>query len=287
LGCPDWPGCYGRLLGVPEQVHELAQAARAFPDRPVHAGKAWKEMIHRYAASTLGLLVLALAISAWRRTRRVATLESALLGLVIAQAALGMWTVTLLLKPAIVTLHLLGGMATWAILFLLMRREVYPGAVLLPLGRLAVAVVFVQIGLGGWMSSNYASLACPDFPTCRNGNWWPGVGFADFGQAFALLRDLGAAAGGAALTAIHLTHRLGALVVLLVVGAFGRRLLKGGRRSGAVVLGALALQLGLGIANVVFALPLPIAVLHNLGAAALLGVLLATARGTVIRPPSP
>lgn len=277
LACPDWPGCYGQLIGVPAATHEMAQATQAFPGRAIDAGKAWKEMVHRYAAATLGLLVLAIAVSAWRTRRRLLAAENALLLLIVLQAALGMWTVTLLLKPAIVTLHLLGGMATWALLVLLWHRRERPAAPRLStFGRVALAVVFLQIGLGGWVSSNYAALACNQFPSCRAGLWWPAT---DFGHGFTLLRELGTTAGGealslAALTAIHLGHRGGALLVLLVVGAYALRCRQDAPRRGNLILGALALQLALGIANVWLQLPLALAVLHNLGAAGLVGSLI-------------
>lgn len=277
LGCPDWPGCYGHLVGVPAAGHELAAAAIHFPGQAVDTGKAWTEMSHRYAAGTLGLLVLGIAISAWRRQRRLVAAENGLLLLIVLQAALGMWTVTLLLKPVIVTLHLLGGMATWGTLVHLLRRETRGK---LPrrshFGHLALGLVFLQIGLGGWVSSNYAALACNQFPTCLSGEWWPAT---EFGPGFTLLRELGSTASGeplsfAALTAIHLAHRLGALLVLLVVGAYGLRCLRRGAAGGKLIVGALALQISLGIANVLLQLPLPLAVAHNLGAAALLGALL-------------
>jgi heme a synthase len=146
-----------------------------------------------------------------------------------------------------------------------------------------VAVVFAQIALGGWVSSNYAALACVEFPACRNGEFLPQLTAADLSHGFTLLRELGATASGealpaAALTAIHLMHRAGALVVLLVVGRYGLRCLRTGRGGGALILAALALQIGLGISNVLFSLPLPVAVLHNLGAALLLTALLASAQ---------
>jgi cytochrome c oxidase assembly protein subunit 15 len=260
LGCPDWPGCYGHLVGVPESAAEHEVAASAFPGKPVEVGKAWKEMIHRYAAGTLGLLILGIAISAWRRAGSSRPwLETGLVGLVVFQALLGMWTVTLLLKPVIVTAHLLGGMATWALLVLcLARAKVSTGETALPgrstrlLGRAALVALVGQIALGGWVSSNYAALACPDFPACR-GAWLPIDGP----------------------TFIHMIHRLGALLVLVIVGAYATLLLRQSatRRLGALLVGLLALQVGLGIANVLLSLPLPVAVAHNLGAALLLATL--------------
>ena len=284
LGCPDWPGCYGQLVGVPDQAHEIAAAQAAFPGKPVEAPKAWKEMIHRYAAGALGLVIAALALRAWRQRTRSPWLELGLLAVVSGQALLGMLTVTRLLKPLIVTSHLLGGMTTLALLVLLWLRLRPAGpapTVSSPLRLLAgaaLAVVVVQIALGGWVSSNYAAAICADFPTCQ-GSWWPTM---DAHHAFTLDRELGATAGGAllpaaALTAIHWAHRLFAGVVLVVVGGFGIRLL-GQRRlngHGLVLLAALAVQISLGIANVLLQLPLPLTVAHNTGAALLLCAVLA------------
>ena len=286
LGCPDWPGCYGQLIGVPEQAHEVNAARSAFPTKPVEAPKAWKEMIHRYAAGTLGLAIAGLAVMAWRqRKRRAPWLETTLVAVVLAQALLGMLTVTKLLKPVIVTSHLLGGMTTLAILTLLWlggRRPARHGtrtpAGLRLLASAALASVFVQIALGGWVSSNYAAAICSDFPTCQ-GSWWPEM---DSHHAFTLDRELGATASGAllpaaALTAIHWSHRLFAGLVLLIVGSFGLRILgqPGGRRYGLGLLVALLVQISLGIANVSLQLPLPLAVAHNAGAALLLCATLA------------
>lgn len=267
LGCPDWPGCYGQMIGVPAAAHDPARA--------------WKEMSHRYLAGTLGLAILALTVLAWRqRSRPLAT--SLLAAVVVFQALLGMWTVTLLLKPVIVTAHLLGGMATLALLVWLLldasaSRAPLPARTRL-LARIALGVVIVQIALGGWVSSNYAALACADFPTCR-GSWWPTM---DFAHAFTVLRELGETADGgglpfAALTAIHWSHRLWALVVLLTVGALAWTLVRvpAWRRAGLGLATLLLLQAGLGIANVLLSLPLPLAVAHNVGAALLLAALVA------------
>ena len=312
LGCPDWPGCYGHLIGVPDAVPEQHAASQAFPQRPVDTGKAWKEMIHRYCAGTLGVLILALCLLSWRRELRQyqsPALPTALLGIVGLQAALGMWTVTLLLKPVIVTLHLLGGMSTLALLVALSLREslIDPshrrrpvssalgfldsglrrndwGEIYLSFLRstafLALLVVIAQIALGGWVSSNYAALACTGIPLCQ-GAWVPSM---DFAQAFSLHRELGQTAEGgllsfAALTAIHWSHRAGALIVVLVVGSLARGLLKTGeprwRHWGILLLCVLGVQVGLGIANILLSLPLALAVGHNLGAACLLSVTLA------------
>lgn len=290
LGCPDWPGCYGHLA-VPTTAEAHAAASQAFPGKPLEAHKAWKEMIHRYAAGSLGLLILAIAVQSWRRNsrrRHSPLVPTLLLGLVIGQALLGMWTVTLLLKPVIVTAHLIGGMSTFALLLWLFCRrnmeysENHLGGLRL-WALLGLLVVFAQIALGGWVSSNYAALMCNDFPTCRDGLWLPS---ADFAQGFQLQRELGYTAGGEllpsqAMTAIHLVHRGGALAVLLVVGGLALFLWRHPalRGVGAAMVLALALQIGLGIGNVLAGLPLPLAVAHNAGAALLLGTLIvATAR---------
>jgi cytochrome c oxidase assembly protein subunit 15 len=282
LGCPDWPGCYGHWLGVPDAQHEQHAAAQAFPERPVDTGKAWKEMLHRYLAGTLGLLILTLTILSWRRelrSRQSPALPTALLGIVGLQAALGMWTVTLLLKPVIVTLHLLGGMTTLSILAGMVMAQRTTGAEATlrspasPLALAALLAVIVQIALGGWVSSNYAALACPDFPTCQ-GQWRPAM---DFSHAFTLHRELGQTADGqllslAALTAIHWTHRLGAVVVALIVSTLALSLIRrqGWRTWGSLLAGLLLAQIALGIGNVLWSLPLALAVAHNLGAACLL-----------------
>ena len=282
LGCPDWPGCYGHLVGVPQTAAEQAAALVSHPDKPVETAKAWKEMVHRYFAGTLGLLILALTALAWRyRIARVTT--TLLAGTVVFQALLGMWTVTLLLKPVIVTSHLLGGMTTLALLVWLAtyrapgsaqgsRRMERPAALRL-LAFAALLIVIAQISLGGWVSSNYAALVCSELPTCQ-GAWLPSM---DFTQGFTLRRELGQSADGqwlsfSAMTAIHWAHRIGALAVLVTVGGLAMRLTRSPvwRRWGLMLAGMLALQVGLGVANVLLQLPLPIAVAHNLGAALLL-----------------
>ncbi len=283
LGCPDWPGCYGHVT-VPNEAHELAAAQAKFPGQTVEIRKGWIEMIHRYFASALGLLIIAIAVLSWRRRKEAVqglTLPFLLVALVVFQGLLGMWTVTLRLYPAVVTAHLIGGMTTLALLtWLLMRNlrstSAYPVAHHDGFKRpalLALAVLALQIVLGGWVSTNYAALACTDFPLCH-GTIAP---VADYANGFYPLRDLGRTATGAllhqdALTAIHWAHRIGALVTFLVVAYLGLRLLGNDqfKRLGVAVLCALALQLALGIANVLLSLPLPLAVAHNAGAALLL-----------------
>lgn len=284
LGCPDWPGCYGQLIGVPDEAHEVAKAEQAFPGKSMDPGRAWKEMFHRYLAGMLGLLILATAVSAWRRraeTGRPPWLASALVLLVAFQATLGKWTVTMLLQPAIVTLHLLGGMAIFALLLWLALREInLPPAQaargLRPWAAAGLAVLVAQIALGGWVSTNYAALACADFPACH-GEWLPKM---DFENAFHVLRELGVTAAGAplsyeALTAIHWSHRLVALVTLGYVGFLALWALRTPplRVAGAALLVLLLAQAGLGIANVLLRLPVVLAVAHNAGAALLLAAL--------------
>jgi heme a synthase len=290
LGCPDWPGCYGHLT-VPHS--ELAQ--QVFPQKPLEAHKAWKEMAHRYFAGTLGLLILAVCVMAWLNRGRMATspvVPSILLMLVMFQAALGMWTVTLLLKPVIVSLHLLGGMATLALLAWvasgrwLCLAPPSPSSKHLRLwSLLGLVVLACQIALGGWTSSNYAALACTDFPTCQS-VWWPQL---DFAKAFHLMHEVGMNADGSqlsmeSLTAIHLAHRIGALLTFVYLGWLGIRLWRAPemRRLGTALVGLLLLQVSLGISNVVFSLPLPVAVAHNAGAALLL-VALVVINSIIIR----
>ncbi len=286
LGCPDWPGCYGQLIGVPDEVHEVARAEQAFPGKPVDTGRAWKEMFHRYLAGTLGLLILAIAAIAWQKRGEIGRppwLATLLVAVVAFQATLGMWTVTMLLKPAIVTLHLLGGMAVFALLMWLALREINPqpapaavARVLRPWAAAGLAVLAVQIALGGWVSANYAALACIDFPTCQ-GLWLPEM---DFASGFHVARELGVTAAGVplsqeALNAIHWSHRAGALVTLAYIGVLALWALRipSLRTAGAVLLVLLVAQAGLGIANVLLRVPLVLAAAHNAGAALLLAAL--------------
>jgi len=267
LGCPDWPGCYGHVY--PQVEHGFA--------------KALHEMVHRYFASSLGLVIAVLLVWAVvnRRDRGQPLLAVAVLfALVCVQGSLGALTVTLLLKPLIVTAHLLGGLSTLALLWWLSlepsRRDLAEGERVLRGVALAVLPLLVmQIALGGWTSTNYAAVACPDFPTCQQ-TWWPKT---DYHDAFVLWRGLGIDYEGGVLAhparvAIHWTHRLGALVAgsaLLVLGlltvlrAKTRRL----RVAGGLLMAAVCLQISIGIATVLWGVPLPLATAHNAGAALL------------------
>jgi cytochrome c oxidase assembly protein subunit 15 len=281
LGCPDWPGCYG-FLGVPMSEHKQALAEARFPEAPVEVAKGWYEMVHRYFAGALGLVILGLAVQALRRRGEPGQplkLPLFLLALVTLQAAFGMWTVTLKLWPQVVTAHLLGGFATLSLLFLLTLRLSGPAPVmprlsarLRSLAALALLLVVGQVALGGWVSSNYAAVACVDLPTCH-GEWWSAM---DFANGFHLTQHIGPNYLGGQLdsdarTAIHMSHRLGALLLSLVLLLLAWRLRANGlpRLAGLLLL-ALALQISLGISNVVFHLPLLVAVAHNLGGAVLL-----------------
>ncbi|HTO56766.1 MAG TPA: COX15/CtaA family protein [Pseudomonadales bacterium] len=280
LGCPDWPGCYG-YLSVPGAAANVETAEARFPHAPFEAHKAWPEMVHRYFAGTLGLLIFAIA-ALGVRDRATAPLRLTLLlaGLVVLQAAFGMWTVTLKLWPQVVTTHLLGGFATLSLLWLLYLRLDPPPAlpaVLRAHAVLALAAVIVQVMLGGWTTSNYAALACPDFPTCQ-GHWWPPMDAAD---GFDVFQDigpnyLGGLLDNSARVAIHMGHRIGALVVFFVVGTLALRLrpISAGAALGNLLLVTLLTQVALGISNVVFTLPLPVATAHNgVGAVLLLEVI--------------
>ncbi len=288
LGCPDWPGCYGQLT-VPNEEHEHAAAAAAFPDKPLETHKAWHEMIHRYVATTLGLTIVGiagLALANRRDPRQPVGLPVTLLALVIFQGLLGMWTVTLLVKPLIVVAHLLGGLSTLGLTFWLILEARRQRAMSAPRvtrrafapAVFALVVLMLQIALGGWTSSNYAALACPDLPGCL-GQWWPGQ--ADWSEAFVLWRGLGINYEGGVLdaearVAIHFAHRLGALLTLIVMLAVGSRATRERQfpppvvQAGWLVLGAVTLQVILGISTVWFGLPLWVATAHNGGAALLL-----------------
>jgi cytochrome c oxidase assembly protein subunit 15 len=284
LGCPDWPGCYG-FLHVPTSGEDIAAAEVRHPDSPLEAGKAWAEMVHRYFASGLGLVILVIAVIAWRNAGRglPVRLPYALLAVVILQGAFGAWTVTLKLWPQVVTAHLLGGFATLALLWITALRAGFLERLRVPPetarhAAFALACVVVQVALGGWVTSNYAALACPDFPTCHDA-WLPA---ADFARGFDLFQSVGPNYLGGMLesdarVAIQIAHRLGALVVLAVVGSLAWRLIVNGCELGAWLAGILVAQLTLGVLNVVLALPLAIATLHNA-----VGALLTIAIVTVV-----
>lgn len=288
LGCPDWPGCYGHLLGVPESTQEILQANQAFPERAVEADKAWKEMIHRYLAGVLGILIVFMAAMALRNRKdpgQPVGWPVFLVFLVVFQSLLGMWTVTLLLKPVIVMLHLIGGFAVLSLLWwtylstgterLIYRQRLDPA--ILPMLVIGLLLLIGQIILGGWTSANYAALACTDFPTCQ-GQWWPPM---DFREGFVFWRGIGTnyefgVLDNPARTAIHLSHRYMAVVVagywaiLLVYLLATSNATASLRTAGVVTLLLLLIQLTLGVSNIVMHLPIAVAVMHNGGAALLL-----------------
>jgi heme a synthase len=285
LGCPDWPGCYGTLT-VPQSESAIAKAQTIYPDSPVENGKAWKEMIHRYIAGALGLVVLALFVLAWKNKHKISVspiLTSILLAVITFQAALGMWTVTMLLKPVIVSAHLIGGMTTLGLLAWIAHRHwgQYSSSIVQSSGmrnliRFSLAIILMQIFLGGWTSTNYAALACTDFPRCH-GEWMPNM---DFKDAFHMVRDLGQSADGgnltlASLTAIQWTHRVGAAITLIYLGFLALNGLKYTplKSLSIALITVLIAQIGLGIANLILHLPLVLAVAHNAGAALLVIIL--------------
>ncbi|WNO59804.1 COX15/CtaA family protein [Rheinheimera sp. MMS21-TC3] len=283
LGCPDWPGCYG-FLKVPQQEHHIAQAMQAFPDRPVHAEKAWNEMIHRYFAGTLGLLIAFIFISSWWRSAKPKLLPSILVVLVIFQAALGMWTVTLNLLPLVVMGHLLGGFAILSLLALYWLKHqpklpAQPELIgLKPLANFAVILLIVQIALGGWTAANYAALACIELPICEPG-WLQRM---DLVAAFDLHLghddyEYGVMSAEARQT-VHILHRFGALITVSVLAIFlwqlwQRAIQPRVRKLTLIAAILLACQFCLGLMNVVLHLPLANAVAHNVVAANLLMVL--------------
>jgi heme a synthase len=291
LGCPDWPGCYGQA--TPLAAHaDIASAQAAMPSGPVTHSKAWIEMVHRYLATGVGVLIVVLTVSAWL-ARKSRGLENApnpwwptiTLVWVCIQGAFGALTVTMKLFPAIVSLHLLGGYALLALLAWQVAQAslrgagsspaVVPGALRSAVWA-ALAMLLVQAASGAWVSTNYAVLACTEFPQCQGG-WWPDMNFA---QGFELWRPLGLGSQGdpisfQALTAIHFTHRLLAGLTLLVLSAVAARLwrIKPLHRVTRLLAALLALQVITGVSNVVLGWPLLAAVLHTGGAGAMLAVL--------------
>jgi len=281
LGCPDWPGCYGFVspIGAREQI---AAAVKELPSGPVTPAKAWIEMIHRYLAMTVGALILVLAVASWVDRRRVAISPwwpTATLVWVVVQGLFGKYTVTLKLYPAIVTLHLLGGILL--LILLAVQREAYmPRRISVPEGWRAAAwvaalLLLLQIALGGWVSTNYAVLACRGFPDC-NGSWWPPM---DFDAGFEFLRHLGRTGSGEllsfeALVAIHYVHRAFAVVASLALALLAAGLVRcpdaGARRLGWLLAGLLLLQLASGLSNIVLEWPIVAALVHSGGAAALM-----------------
>ncbi len=284
LGCPDWPGCYG-LLSVP-QGEQIEAANQAFPERQVESQKAWNEMIHRYLAGSLGLLIVGLAIGGWRHSRFVRGLTLGLVALVVFQSLLGMWTVTMKLNPLVVLAHLLGGFSIFALLCLLATRlrqagkRAHHANSLAPAGAkrillVALIVVMLQVLLGGWTSANYAATACVELPICESG-WSQRL---DIKGAF----SLPATADGSyeygrhdyqQRMTIHVFHRFGAVLTTIIVGLAIVQLAKA-RRTGASIWLTLLLtgQLTLGLVNVIAHLPIAVAVAHNGGAALLFATL--------------
>ncbi|RJF97632.1 COX15/CtaA family protein [Noviherbaspirillum saxi] len=300
LGCPDWPGCYGHAN--PLQAHEQISAAEAaMPTGPVTVAKAWIEMIHRYLAMAVGVLIISIMVIAWRgwiKSRRAdlrfsPTLPTLLLAFVCLQGAFGAWTVTLKLQPVIVTIHLLLGMFLLSMLVWLGAREnmhhpvAAPARSLQRMAAVALILLFLQIALGGWVSTNYAALACTDFPLCH-GRVIPDM---DFEHGFTLWRHLGKTADGeylpfAALTAVHWVHRNFAFVVVIFIAWLAHKALHiEGLRSNArwllIVLGA---QFLTGMSTIFLKWPLALAVIHNGGAALL--VLLLTMLNYRVRIPA-
>lgn len=298
LGCPDWPTCYGHVLW-PNTEHEINKANQAFPDMPVIDGKAWPEMVHRYFAASLGFIAILLVINAIKNRKSHQQIKSDqpfklpifLLAFVILQGLFGMWTVTLKLWPQVVTAHLLGGFTTLSLLWLLTLRlsntrwylplsDWQKLNALRPLAVFTLVVVVIQISLGGWTTSNYAAVACPDLPTCQ-GQWWPAMSFYEGFNFFQAVGPnyLGGMMDNEARISIHMMHRLGAIVTTVVTIILCLRLLSHAgaeqtRRMAYIILIVLVLQVLLGLSNIFFHFPLSVAVAHNLGGACLLLVLL-------------
>ncbi len=279
LGCPDWPGCYGHIYPNAGLMEVHGGHLQSQPGLPF--AKALHEMIHRYFATTLGIIIFSLLVWAlrFRQDRDQPLVPVALLFVVVClQGALGALTVTLLLRPLIVTAHLLGGLTTLGLLWWLSqtpetRRLTERETALRKYALIGFAALLLQIALGGWTSTNYAAVACPDFPTCQY-SWWPHM---DYRNAFVLWRALGLDYEGGVLAnparvAIHFTHRLGALVagsilISLGVSAVAGAKSRGLKRAGLLLVLAVAVQISIGVATVHWGVPLPLATLHNAGAA--------------------
>ncbi len=282
LGCPDWPGCYGSASPLGATAH-ITAAQNAMPTGPVTHGKAWVEMVHRYMATGVGVLIIVLTVLTWRTWRqdRQQAVHPLWPGITLVwvclQGAFGALTVTMKLFPAIVTLHLMLAIGLLALLTLQAVR--YEGWRSVPVSGaqrtglwLALVLLLLQIALGGWVSTNYAVLACSDFPTCQ-GQWWPAMNW----QGFALWRELGHGVDGqplpfAALASIHYVHRCMAWLVLAVLLTLGWRLrtVSGLNKVARLLLWLCALQFVTGLSNVVLDWPLVAAVLHTGGASALM-----------------
>jgi len=290
LGCPDWPTCYG-LIDVPETAEQIALAEKAYPQRPVEPAKAWNEMIHRYFAGALGLLILAIAFLSVKNRAQGTPLRLPLLILVIVifQAALGMWTVTMKLMPIVVMAHLLGGFTTLCLLFLLYLR-LNPNRInrsdfsIKKYGRFALLGIVLltgQIALGGWTSSNYAALSCVELPICQSG-WQEQMSFENSFDLIPPEREsyeFGHLTHDERVT-IHVVHRFGAIAITiyltwLLLMIYFKAQTSTFKTSAAVVGLALIAQVSLGVSNIVFSLPLSVAVGHNLVAACLMLTLIA------------
>ena len=286
LGCPDWPGCYG-LLTTPDTVDELAKAREYYPNADIDVGKAWREMLHRYMAGLLGLYVFFITYISIKYSKRSYTLPVLISILIIIQAIMGMLTVTMLVKPTIVTTHLFFGMLTATLLFInslkysntSMTSEKIP-AIALIIITITWIFLIIQILLGGWTSTNYASLACTDFPKCLD-QWYPKEMI--FNEAFNVINlpdvnyEGGILAYGAKV-AVHYTHRITALILtfvfisaLYVVFKLNKHSLLKKLMSISIIF--FILQVVLGISNVVYSLPLNIAVWHTMNAAILMALI--------------
>lgn len=284
LGCPDWPGCYG-FVTVPQTADDYLSVEQNFPGEIVDEGKAWREMIHRYIASLLGFLILLMFLKDFFSYRNNAgsqkdlQLSATLLALVIFQGMLGMWTVTLKVHPLIVTGHLIGGLTTLSLLFFYYRNLESSDEKFISAPKVMIAglsILTLQIILGGWTSTNYAALGCPDLPLCY-GEVWPSN--MNFEEGFLKWQEVGVNYEGGQLspsarTAIHFVHRLGAILVLIALGWLGLKYLKHNsgriRRASSVMLIALFAQLAIGTLMVWFGIPLFLATAHNAFAALLL-----------------